>query len=610
MDTNSNLQKLEEFVCDEDKIVTVPWLCTTLAITAKDAKDLINEYISHSQKSQPGNLSVLYLLSGLREDTLTISITKEDELDDKKDLYTTEPIVEVYSIQKSKDVDLNTVALVDCFNSNNPRSTPILGSVISKNCVKRNFKSKKPLPLLPAPIIKEKSSFFTKLPPKSTNNNSSTAKPSTTKVASSPKQTAFNRFFSNNDNNTVKKEAVIPASKPVTDTKNESKKNLAIVDTDSDSEPQKKIVESTNEKKRTKRSTKKKESSAKRRKRIVVEEDSDQDIFATDDDEEETSRKRKNVITDSDEEVPVVKEEPLPDLPKNKKRRLVDRTFEDEEGFIITKKEWVQEDASEDETQKVVEMKSEPEVKKEINTNEVKTKQNKSPKNEKSVNGKLSVSLNMDLDRTCICIVDDVPLLDLSSSVEIEEAEEIDEDELVKDTPVPHNIIWQQICDEFDSKRQEAYDFLKSKQTRCEVTQNFALQLFEDCFSNLLIEILVATLNKAKALSCIKYQKDTFNGIDYIAEMLWNKNPKHPERKDNWTYIFDMDWVKLHLITNPRPYYPLSWVWTPDVGSTKVKAFIKGCIVRLMPEVQEMRQFWIIIKNENKVVSEVNSIDD
>lgn len=80
----------------------------------------------------------------------------------------------------------------------------------------------------------------------------------------------------------------------------------------------------------------------------------------------------------------------------------------------------------------------------------------------------------------------------------------------------------------------------------------------------LLNEILEKLLFKAKDLDCLKvrsiktpleilpdfifkYEKSTFNGIDYISEMLWNLNSRYPERKKQWTKIFNMDWVQYHL---------------------------------------------------------------
>lgn len=57
------------------------------------------------------------------------------------------------------------------------------------------------------------------------------------------------------------------------------------------------------------------------------------DIFANDDEEEEEETKEKAATLNSDEEdSPVYLSKPL--APKNKKRKLVDKTYTDEDGYI------------------------------------------------------------------------------------------------------------------------------------------------------------------------------------------------------------------------------------------------------------------------------------
>lgn len=41
--------------------------------------------------------------------------------------------------------------------------------------------------------------------------------------------------------------------------------------------------------------------------------------------------------------------------------------------------------------------------------------------------------------------------------------------------------------------------------------------------------------------------KTTLNGIDFLAEYLYNMNPAHPERSLDIKYIFDMVWVQNFL---------------------------------------------------------------
>ncbi|KAK5642214.1 hypothetical protein RI129_008381 [Pyrocoelia pectoralis] len=196
----------------------------------------------------------------------------------------------------------------------------------------------------------------------------------------------------------------------------------------------------------------------------------------------------------------------------------------------------------------------------------------------------------MDNAKVCECLINFLPEDEPSGDSEL--LDEIDEDELVEDTPVSHKIIWEEIEAEFNAQRKEIEDYRASKVIDCVVPSNPAVQFLEDHVFPILKGVLIQTLTKAKELDCVKHQKSTFNGLDYIAENLWNLNDHYLERKEKWTCIFDMDWVIRWLENNPRPYFPLSWVWNRDYGATKIQAYMRGYWVRCRADVQEMRQFW------------------
>ncbi|KAB0796107.1 hypothetical protein PPYR_10168 [Photinus pyralis] len=385
MDTetiNNHLKKLEELVIDEDKIVTVPSLCTTFNVTAKESKLLLDQFIETNRKAHPRSLALTYILSGLREHkTPTVSIVKEDKLDEKKALYTGEPLCTIYSVQKCKEIDFNSVTLIDCFDVSKSRESPIKGSIVSSNCIKRQLKTK--------PVVTSivKPTPPTKVPPKIPvveNGIKHSPKSASVKPGSSRKGSSVAELFKNVE---PKSKSTTEATDSIkTETRNSEITSSIqhLVDSDDDSDVVKPTPEPTSSKKR--KSTKK-STNSKQRKRIVVQEESDEDMFASDDEEkEELSRKRKNVIEDSEEDEPVAKPEPAP---KNKKRKLVDKTFEDEEGYVITRKEWVEVSGSEDEEKaEVVSEKGDVakvEVKK---VEEKKGDKSEVNKNEKAVNGK------------------------------------------------------------------------------------------------------------------------------------------------------------------------------------------------------------------------------
>lgn len=90
--------------------------------------------------------------------------------------------------------------------------------------------------------------------------------------------------------------------------------------------------------------------------------------------------------------------------------------------------------------------------------------------------------------------------------------------------------------------------------------------------------------------------KSAFNGIDFISEYLYNMNHRYPERKQSWTYIFDMKWAKEHLDTHPRPFYPFSLIWSRAYAALKIQAYMRGYWVRRRTDVQEVRTFWKVTK--------------
>lgn len=207
--------------------------------------------------------------------------------------------------------------------------------------------------------------------------------------------------------------------------------------------------------------------------------------------------------------------------------------------------------------------------------------------------------------KICDCVTESkVLLIDTELPSENEDLEIIDEDELIEDTPISHKTIWEQIDAEFNVQRSEIEGYRALKRSSCDVPCNPSVQFLEDHIFPFLKGILVDTLNKAKELDCVKHQKSTFNGLDFIAEQLWNINPRYLERNDTRTYIFDMPWVVQWLGDNPRPYFPLSWVWSRAYGATKIQAYMRGHWARSRRDVQEMRQFWKTIREENKELDE------
>ncbi|CAG9765532.1 unnamed protein product [Ceutorhynchus assimilis] len=422
----TQFEKLEELIKDDDKIVTVVSLSQIAKVSLQESQNLINKYVELHKESE--EIFPTYILSGIKKETgdLLIVQVNNENIEDVKKHYKNDPEVIIFSIQRSKSIDYNVISLVQ------PKSDNfLLGQVVGKNCVKRIL-TKKILPTLPAPTIKGKSTIFTKqnsavnvksedkLKPEEDKNNDTK-----TKQASATKGTIANMFKAAQTQNkkpveqkpkknvglsnflTKKpiKEKVAEEIKPkqekaiedkvVKETKQETeeikpkpnKSTSDLFDSDTDEEilkdlqileekpkakqeEEKPKAKKTVPKKPTQKNKRKKteessgEKATKRRKRIIVEEsDSSDDMFADEKSDNEEPPEPMEI------EPAPVKEAPPP-VPKNKRRKAVKKIYEDDEGFLVTETEYVYETASEDENMPEVKVKplvekksnSEPEI--------------------------------------------------------------------------------------------------------------------------------------------------------------------------------------------------------------------------------------------------------
>ncbi|XP_043598413.1 uncharacterized protein LOC122574655 isoform X1 [Bombus pyrosoma] len=108
----------------------------------------------------------------------------------------------------------------------------------------------------------------------------------------------------------------------------------------------------------------------------------------------------------------------------------------------------------------------------------------------------------------------------------------------------------------------------------------------------LLISALEETLIEASEQNVLWVQKCRFNGLDYIAEFLWNRNPRRPKIYTPPLNVFDIPLFKEYLRSHPRPYYPKSWLWSEDEAALHIQKYVRGWLVRKRANVQEMRKFW------------------
>ncbi|KAK9538471.1 hypothetical protein VZT92_003639 [Zoarces viviparus] len=111
------LDNIDEYVNDQDKIVTYKWLSLTLGVHVNTAKQMLFHYLDHKRKESSAQLHATYLVSGKFVDngqtSHKVSVIKEDQLEDFKSKMSLIVSVHVYSVQKALLKDSGPLYSVD-----------------------------------------------------------------------------------------------------------------------------------------------------------------------------------------------------------------------------------------------------------------------------------------------------------------------------------------------------------------------------------------------------------------------------------------------------------------------------------------------------------------
>ncbi|XP_067389332.1 DNA polymerase delta subunit 3 isoform X2 [Emydura macquarii macquarii] len=105
MEDELYLENIDEFVTDQNRIVTYKWLSFTLGVHVNQAKQMLYDYVERKRKENSGaQLHVTYLVAGNLVQNghvcHKVAVVREDKLEVKSKLATIAS-VHVYSIQKS-----------------------------------------------------------------------------------------------------------------------------------------------------------------------------------------------------------------------------------------------------------------------------------------------------------------------------------------------------------------------------------------------------------------------------------------------------------------------------------------------------------------------------
>jgi len=154
-------EKLEENIKDYDKIVTITSFAIKANISLEESKRIIEKYVEINKESK--EVSVTYILNGQKkiEDVLSVSLIKDDSLEEEKELFKDDVKQTIFSIQKAKTIDFNVIALADSVCNDVKNDASLLGAIVGQKCIKRIL-HKKVLPTLPLATIKGKSTICTK----------------------------------------------------------------------------------------------------------------------------------------------------------------------------------------------------------------------------------------------------------------------------------------------------------------------------------------------------------------------------------------------------------------------------------------------------------------
>ncbi|XP_022113529.2 DNA polymerase delta subunit 3 [Pieris rapae] len=409
-DTHMNL--LKDMILDEGKLVTYLTLAKDLCIHINHSKLLMHRFIKSTREGNPKQeLNINFLISGLiDENKVRITACPEDKLEERKKMFKVVYFIHIYSIckgrQKENSAALVTITKYDDFNlcpgiiksqANVKRSDEEI-CILKSRSQKKNVnqvdpqakKAKQEDKLKPSKSVNEVNGKALKsepdidikkeiISPKKDLNPKH--KPSTHKGIAG----FFNKQngISNKKENkiTVDLKATSHKAADVSKTEQDAVNDIMDVDDQEEMEVKKEARnESIMNDNKILNNIKKHSKVDKKRKRVLRVSDSDSE----EENDPFVAEENKEIAPESDEEIPPT---PVANNLKitsgivnpRKKRKVIDKTYMSDDGYIITKREEVYESCSDSES-----VNKEVSIKKEIKEEKLQISPKTKPKDVKN----------------------------------------------------------------------------------------------------------------------------------------------------------------------------------------------------------------------------------
>jgi len=398
------MENLEEWILEENKVVTYKYLSRSLKVHVNVAKQMLFNFVETKKSSSTPLLGIVYLVSGLVEnkdatksdDDPTESTTQKVLLVKDKDLknilskFSKVFSQHIYSVQLAEAVSVTSLYATDLeVFKEDPAGATALTAIKNKAAVPREAvrppvetAKKVEVKKEVKPEVKKEvkktgiEGAFAKTKkasPKKAEEKSSPVKEEKPKITEKNNKAA-KKPVANNIANFFAKQASKPkVEKTHTEIKSEEKENIVnqrIEEKTNNSSkeiikspekavlkspiketkvsPKKAVKKSPPAKKNTKRPAK--EDDSKKRKRIQVMSDSENEDAEEDEDEkvddnveeEEAPPTAKLIESSDDEEIPPTPKQPTRTSKPGRRRvrRQVDKTYVDDQGYMVTKKEY------------------------------------------------------------------------------------------------------------------------------------------------------------------------------------------------------------------------------------------------------------------------------